>query len=269
MKYFIDTEFVEGTQKSLFNINKKPTIDLISIGIVAEDGREYYAICKEFNLKEAWNRYQLEVNRHYPIGPPYVKNYWLRENVCKNLICKNLIYGINGSDEVKTFKDFKTIVNHFGKTRKEIAREVKDFVSMAVPLSFNMDAFGMTNSSLSTFEGRMKCMERNFGGVEFYGYYADYDWVAFCWLFGHMIDLPEGFPYYCKDLQQMFDAGLERRAMEALKSEGNVNPLPILKSNIETWMKTHPKYPAQDNEHNALADARWNKRFYEFLKENL
>lgn len=33
MKYFLDTEFHEDGK----------TIDLISIGIVAEDGREYYA----------------------------------------------------------------------------------------------------------------------------------------------------------------------------------------------------------------------------------
>ena len=40
--YYIDTEFLEGTQKenfpiSLFRKNTPPTIDLISIGIVAED----------------------------------------------------------------------------------------------------------------------------------------------------------------------------------------------------------------------------------------
>ena len=62
MKYFLDTEFIEGTQKSWFGINTKPTIDLISIGIVAEDGREYYAISKDFNLKEAWNRYDEKIN---------------------------------------------------------------------------------------------------------------------------------------------------------------------------------------------------------------
>lgn len=62
MKYFIDTEFLEGSQNirlpfTNISIGKtKPIIDLISIGIVAEDGREYYAISKDFNLKEAWNR---------------------------------------------------------------------------------------------------------------------------------------------------------------------------------------------------------------------
>ncbi|NJN11668.1 MAG: 3'-5' exoribonuclease [Richelia sp. RM1_1_1] len=34
MKYFFDTEFIEDGN----------TIDLISIGIISEDGREYYAI---------------------------------------------------------------------------------------------------------------------------------------------------------------------------------------------------------------------------------
>lgn len=49
MKYFIDTEFLEGTQKNNFPLSllkkeTKPTIDLISIGIVSEDNREYYSI---------------------------------------------------------------------------------------------------------------------------------------------------------------------------------------------------------------------------------
>jgi hypothetical protein len=42
MKYFYDTEFVEDGV----------TIDLVSIGIVAEDGREYYAVSSEFNLEK-------------------------------------------------------------------------------------------------------------------------------------------------------------------------------------------------------------------------
>ena len=40
-------------------VKPNSTIQPISVGIVAEDGREYYAISKEFNLKEAWNRYDL------------------------------------------------------------------------------------------------------------------------------------------------------------------------------------------------------------------
>jgi len=63
MKYFIDTEFKE----------KPNTIDFISIGIITENGDEYYAISKDFNLKEVW------------------KDDWLKENVLKTLhadLCK-------------------------------------------------------------------------------------------------------------------------------------------------------------------------------------
>jgi hypothetical protein len=65
---------------------KSPTIDLISIGIVSQDGREYYAVSKDFNLKEAWNR-----NQKRDHGTAYnsygeklqVKEFWIRENVLK------------------------------------------------------------------------------------------------------------------------------------------------------------------------------------------
>jgi hypothetical protein len=40
---------------------------------------------------------------------------------------------------------------------------------------------------------------------EFWGYYAGYDWVALCQLFGRMVDLPEGWPMYCRDFKQLID----------------------------------------------------------------
>ena len=43
MRYFYDTEFIEDGR----------TIELISIGVVAEDGREYYAVSTEFNPDRA------------------------------------------------------------------------------------------------------------------------------------------------------------------------------------------------------------------------
>ena len=43
MKYFYDTEFIEDGS----------TIELVSIGIVAEDGREYYAVSTEFDPRDA------------------------------------------------------------------------------------------------------------------------------------------------------------------------------------------------------------------------
>lgn len=43
MRYFYDTEFIDDGR----------TIDLISIGVAAEDGREYYAVSTEFDERAA------------------------------------------------------------------------------------------------------------------------------------------------------------------------------------------------------------------------
>ena len=43
MRFFYDTEFIDNGR----------TIELISIGVAAEDGREYYAISTEFNPDQA------------------------------------------------------------------------------------------------------------------------------------------------------------------------------------------------------------------------
>lgn len=71
---------------------------------------------------------------------------------------------------------------------------------------------------------------------EFWGYYADYDWVVFCWLFGKLIDLPKGWPMYCRDLKQLAD--------EVGKPKFK-KPVIGLR--------------------NALEDAKWNERFYNYL----
>jgi hypothetical protein len=102
--------------------------------------------------------------------------------------------------------------------RSEIAEAAREFVEQS----------GLRNSdgSLSSFNSK----------PEFWGYYADYDWVVFCQLFGAMIDLPKGWPMYCRDIKQWCD------------------------------FLDNPKLPEQKTkEHNALHDARWNREAYEFL----
>lgn len=156
MKYFLDTEFIEYPN----------TIELISIGIVAEDGREYYAINAECKFDRA--------------------NQWVKDNVISKL--EQIPDLWNSLDGIK--------------------RDIRDFIGSDKPI--------------------------------FWGYYADYDWVVFCWLFGPMIDLPKGWPMYCRDVKQLAD------------------------------MLGNPELPKQeDNIHNALADARWNKETFLFLREEL
>ena len=73
---------------------------------------------------------------------------------------------------------------------------------------------------------------------EIWAYFADYDWVVFCQIFGTMMDLPEGLPKFCMDLQQWW--------VQLGRPEG-VKP------------------PKHIKAHNALADADWNKSFYKML----
>src|SRR5690606_22860275 len=81
VKYFYDTEFLEDGK----------TIDLISIGIVAEDGREYYAV----SLDADWQR----VSEHS----------WLAVNVLPSLPRMS-----EGPD---------------WKTRRQLAMEVSEFIT--------------------------------------------------------------------------------------------------------------------------------------------
>jgi len=55
-KYFFDTEFIQHPNKS---------VDLISIGVTSDDGREFYAVSSEFDEKSV--------------------SYWVRDNVLSRL----------------------------------------------------------------------------------------------------------------------------------------------------------------------------------------
>jgi len=184
-RYFLDTEFVDDGK----------TIDLISIGIVCEDGREYYAQCVESNFSNASD--------------------WVARNVLIHLEHYDMVKHKRSCLRVTRSAD--TIIHPFGhgcskeclwRIRVEIDQEVRAF-----------------------------CDPEKHGKPEFWGYYADYDWVVLCQLFGTMMQLPKGWPMYCMDLKQ--------------------------------WCKQlgDPKLPEQGKgEHNALSDAQWNMRVWEFLR---
>ncbi len=72
---------------------------------------------------------------------------------------------------------------------------------------------------------------------EWWAWYGAYDHVALCQLFGKMIDLPPHFPYYTLDIKQLH------------KEKG----YPLM-----------PQQPA--GLHNALADAKFNKVRYDYLR---
>lgn len=194
MKYFLDTEFIEGFHNPLFG-KRRHFIDLISIGVVAEDGRSYYAISTGFNARLA--------------------DKWVKENVIAKLPPRFPTPPDSGGSPRMWEESFAW------KSQTRIVTELCEF-------------FGVMNEGYGAYTNDRQ--------IEIYAYYADYDWVLFCSLFGRMIDLPEGFPMYCRDLKQMFDE-------YCVPSD-----------------KTAEDYPTQEKEHNALDDARWNYRLYQFIQ---
>lgn len=232
MKYFLDTEFIEGFHKPLFG-KKRHFIDLISIGIVCEDGREYYAISNEFDPKDA--------------------DPWVMENVISRLPTKNVNRDMHGGDSPRIIR----LANLY-KNNKTIANEILAFV---YPHIFKIFASGENE-----FYQRTKCYGWSTEQPLFYGYYSDYDWVLFCSLFGRMIDLPKGFPMYCIDLKQILDEKVSKLTNSDFLSHFHVeNPL-TFEEKMELVKKKNVLYPIQEDEHNALADARWNKDLFEFIQ---
>jgi hypothetical protein len=160
MKYWYDTEFYEDGKQ----------IHLISIGIVAEDGREFYAENGEFD----WN-----------IVPG---DHWIQRNVLPHLQGRGASYYLN-----------------------EIEHYVRRFITK--------DGTEFDN--------------------ELWGYYSAYDHVVLAQLFGRMVDMPDGVPWFTQDIRQLKEMLLRN---EGLRYE----------------------FPKQeDTEHHALNDAKWTKAAYE------
>lgn len=80
MRYFYDTEFIEDGR----------TIDLISIGVVAEDGREFYAISNEFDASAAgpWVRENVLVHL-----PPRSSKEWMSRRELRERLLEFLLPG--------------------------------------------------------------------------------------------------------------------------------------------------------------------------------
>ena len=151
MKIWFDTEFIEDGK----------TIDLISIGMIREDGATYYA--------------ENDTCERHKASP------WVQENVFPHLRYEER------------------------RPRWRIANEIYDFAGEK---------------------------------PEFWAYYADYDWVALCQLYGTMMDLPKGWPMFCLDVKQL------------------------------AHFKGNPNLPEQTStEHHALADAEWTRQAWRFLQE--
>lgn len=81
MRYFYDTEFLEDGR----------TIELVSIGIVAEDGREYYAVSTDFDSSKAnaWVRANVLDKLPNPSSSVWKSNNTIKQDVFRFLTSTN------------------------------------------------------------------------------------------------------------------------------------------------------------------------------------
>lgn len=256
MKFYLDTEFHENFHKPFLG-RRRHFIDLISIGIVAEDNRTYYAVSKDFDIKSAWYSWQDRTgqgdrNLHEP------REYWLRENVLfpifKSIWAQQQhMQSHHKVDNVFSLSNFKKLISLYGKSNGQIASEVYNFTQDGY---VKTESIGMGSIRLSD-ESIMR-IRNGYTLAEFYGWYADYDWVVFCSLFGKMINLPKGYPMFCIDLKQIYN--------DVALNYGMLKNLDWTERQMQEALKSHRKYPKNIDEHDALADAIWNKELHYFLK---
>lgn len=184
MKYFLDTEFIEHDSG----------IQLVSIGIVDENGETFYAESSEIDSRLA--------------------DTWVKANVLSKL-------------------------HYWGHWPVADINIDQDTLTQ-FPFGRNQSGFYGSESQIK--EALLAYFEDDLD-PEFYAYFADYDWVVFCRIFGRMIELPPRFPKFCIDLKQMmWERGLTR-----------------------DWKET--ACPDPEGEHNALVDALWNQRLYEAIRK--
>ncbi|KAB7761207.1 3'-5' exoribonuclease domain-containing protein [Mycolicibacterium mucogenicum] len=154
--YCYDTEFLDDGR----------TIELISIGIVADDGREYYAANSDMQMeriKEPANAWLVRnVLPHLPIvGRAALERYLAHPQ------------GQHPKPSISTVDLDRT--STLVKPKWVIANEVREFL-----LADGDD-------------------------VELWAYYAAYDHVALAQLWGPMMNLPKGIPMWTHDLMQLLE----------------------------------------------------------------
>lgn len=220
-KFYYDTEFIEGKKDKFIN----PTIDLISIGIVDERGDFFYEISNEFDLNWAWYK------NDNTLAEP---NYWIRENILRPIF-NDLIkrdYKSVLFEEQFVLENLYVLIKEFGKSNEQIKKGIINFIQPSKE-----------------------------DPVDLVGYYSSYDHVVLCWLFGRMIDLPEGMPMYTIDLKQVIDEEGNRLhlTMQNFVSKSH--------RTYHDFLKEHPGYPKQnkEDEHSALHDAIWISQLGKFL----
>lgn len=158
-RFFFDCEFLEDGR----------TIDLISIGIVAQDGREYYAVVSETETDTT-------------LYDRIVRHDWLMANVVPHLPQAPRLDHLPQivQPERTTAKPGRFSLDRQHPAvlpRWVVAKQVREFLLAGNP-------------------------ERDWRQTELWAYYGAYDHVALAQLWGPMIRLPKGIPMWTNDIMQ-------------------------------------------------------------------
>ncbi len=156
IRYFYDCEFLE----------RQGSIDLISIGIVSSDDREYYAVVEEVGDEEG------------DLYKRVVRERWLMENVVSQLPLK---------------------VDEKGKPRIVLPTNV-------YPQNprFSLDLDDPAVLPLHIIAKQVKAfLLRPNEPMELWAYYGAYDHVVVSWLWGPMVNRPKGIPMFSFDVMQL------------------------------------------------------------------
>lgn len=151
-KLFFDLEFTGLHQKTT----------PISIGIVSESGKTFYAEFSDFEKSQV--------------------DDWIEENVINNLLFQHHISKSIGSWE-NWISDKKRYSNAL-----EMALEKKDMNQF--------ECIGKKRMVVS----RLSQWLSQFDSIQMWGDCLSYDWVLFCELFGHAFDIPKNIFYIPFDI---------------------------------------------------------------------
>lgn len=238
MKYFIGTTSCRlNKYKKVFGIKlpkwlSKPETEekIISLSILGDDGRQYYAISKEFDLKEAWNFYIINDG---------IKEYFYRENILKELF-NHLCYLDKWDDRhrVFTYNNIKWLLDKYGTTEMDIILSMSEFIGYGKYLETQN---GTKNNGIS---------------FEIY-YYIDY--------FELLLSESDFFKKLFKEYDK-FDLyeKLKEKELHHKKIWPVVDGVShhIKISGIESL----PNYPKLCYGKDALHKAEWLKKLYDFLQ---
>lgn len=241
MKYFLDTEFIAGFHKPWFG-KKRHFVDLVSIGIKAEDGRAYSALSSEYDYGKA--------------------NNWITSNIIRP-IYHSTVPVTNRDDDWGTtnFIPMSQFHKSYGKSNDQIANEIFAFMNPHLAMEGYLTTLPLgfieKHNLVVDFPHPLdKYHYHMYAQPEIYGYFSGFDYTLLSSLFGTFDNHPSGFPMYIRDLKQTLD---EKAAMYARRL--NISHAEALEK-----IKNKPTYPVNRNEHNALSDAMWIEDLYKFIQ---